>query len=310
MDVARPSKIAVCAAYAAIYLIWGSSYLAVRFSVNSVPPLMTGGFRFLLAGSLLFVICAFRRVEKPALAGWRNAFFASLTTFLLSNGLLLFAEVHAASSIAALISALEPLWFCLFGWLFFHGPRPGFRHYVAIAVGLAATYFVIAGSSQTGGDSGPRQLLWILMLFGSSFAWVIGNYLSKDLKIHDDPLKASGMVMICASAEFFVLQGILSLCTGNWPDLSAFSFRSVVSIVYLAVFASLIGYTSFLWLMRVEPASRVSTYAFVNPVTAVFLGWLLAGEQIHRNMLIATPLVVVSVALMIWTPKKKNGCSV
>ena len=115
------------------------------------------------------------------------------------------------------------------------------------------------------------------------------------------------MVMICASAEFFVLQGVLSLCTGSWPDLSSFSFRSVISIVYLAVFASLVGYTSFLWLMRVEPASRVSTYAFVNPVTAVFLGWLLAGEEIHRNMLIATPLVVVSVALMIWAPKRQNG---
>jgi len=307
MDGARPSKTAVCAAYAAIYLLWGSSYLAVRFSVSSVPPFMTGGLRFLLAGCLLLLICAFRRVEKSVLTGWRNAFFASMTTFLLSNGLLLFAEVHTSSSIAALISALEPLWFCLFGWLFFHGPRPGLRHYVAIAVGLAATYFVVSGSSLAGGGTGPGQLLWILMLFGSSFAWVIGNYLSKDLKIHSDPLKASGMVMICASAEFFVLQGVLSLCTGSWPDLSSFSFRSVISIVYLAVFASLVGYTSFLWLMRVEPASRVSTYAFVNPVTAVFLGWLLAGEEIHRNMLIATPLVVVSVALMIWAPKRQNG---
>ena len=303
MDGARPSKTAVCAAYAAIYLLWGSSYLAVRFSVSSVPPFMTGGLRFLLAGCLLLLICAFRRVEKPALTGWRNAFFASMTTFLLSNGLLLFAEVHTSSSIAALISALEPLWFCLFGWLFFHGPRPGLRHYVAIAVGLAATYFVVSGSSLAGGGTGPGQLLWILMLFGSSFAWVIGNYLSKDLKIHGDPLKASGMVMLCASASFFALQFLLSLATGQWPDCSSFAPSSVLSLVYLAICASLVGYTSFLWLMRVEPASRVSTYAFVNPLTAVFLGWLVAGEHISKSMLIATPLVVLSVVLMIWRPR-------
>ena len=119
MEATRPSKPALCAAYAAIYLIWGSSYLAIRYSVNSIPPFVAGGFRFLLAGVLLFAICAVRRVKKSTAAGWRNALFSSLMTFLLANSLLLYAEIHVASSIAALISALEPLWFCLFGWLFF-----------------------------------------------------------------------------------------------------------------------------------------------------------------------------------------------
>lgn len=303
MEATRPSKPALCAAYAAIYLIWGSSYLAIRYSVNSIPPFVAGGFRFLLAGVLLFAICAVRRVKKSTAAGWRNALFSSLMTFLLANSLLLYAEIHVASSIAALISALEPLWFCLFGWLFFHGARPGPRQYAAIAVGMAGTYFVIAGSSEPGKAFDFWQLLWMLMLFGSSFAWVIGSYLSKDLQIHDDPLKASGMVMLCASASFFALQFLLSLATGQWPDCSSFAPSSVLSLVYLAICASLVGYTSFLWLMRVEPASRVSTYAFVNPLTAVFLGWLVAGEHISKSMLIATPLVVLSVVLMIWRPR-------
>ena len=306
MDEKRPSKFALLTAYALLYVIWGSTYLAIRFSVQSIPPVLTGGLRFFTAGVILLVICALRGVRKPTAEGWRHAVRASLLPFVTCYALLTVAEVRVPSSIAALIMAFEPLWYCIFGWLFFHGARPQPRHYAAIAVGVVGAYFIISSDPGSGGRFGAGQLFWLLVVLCSSFSWVLGAFVSKDSKIHEDASMTSGMMMLCGGIMLIALQFVISLCTGSWPQIYSFSRQSLWAILYLAVFGSVIAYTSFLWLMRVEPASRVSTYAFVNPVMAVFLGWLLAGEQIHRNMLIATPLVVVSVILMIWKPKGKD----
>ena len=137
MDEKRPSKSALIIAYALLYIIWGSTYLAMRFSVQSMPPVLTAALRFLTAGFILLIICAFRGVKKPTADGWRRAAAASLLPFIGCYVLLTYAEVRVPSSIAALITAFEPLLYCIFGWLFFHGPKPLPRQYAAIAVGVA-----------------------------------------------------------------------------------------------------------------------------------------------------------------------------
>lgn len=304
MTEERPSKFSLIFAYAMIYIVWGSTYLGIRFSVQTIPPLLSGGLRFLIAGLLLTGFRLLRGVEMPTLAGWKSAYKAGLLPFVISYGLITTAEVVVPSSVAALLVALEPLWFCLIGWFFFGGEKPRTRHYLGIAFGIAGTYFIVTGDPNAAVSLDLSYLFWIGMLLLSSLSWVCGAFISKDPNIHGDPMMSSGMQMLCGGATLMAVQYAVSAFTGDRPSYSSFSMVSVIALIYLITFGSIVAYTSFLWLMRVEPARLIATHAFVNPVIAVFLGWLLGGEQIHKNMLIATPLVVLSVALMIWEPKK------
>lgn len=302
----RPSKFALIFAYAMVYIIWGSTYLGIRFSVQTIPPLLSGGLRFLIAGVLLTGFRLARGVGRPTLAGWKSAYVAGLLPFVVSYGLITTAEIVVPSSVAALIVSLEPLWFCLIGWFFFGGARPLSRHYLGIVLGIVGTYFIITGNPNSDVSFDAHYIFWVAMLLLSSLAWVGGAFISKNPNIHSDPMTSSGMQMLCGGGTLMILQYIMALFTGNYPDFASFSTVSIIALGYLVTFGSIVAYTSFLWLMRVEPANRVSTHAFVNPIIAVFLGWLLGGENIHQNMLIATPLVVLSVVLMIWEPKKKD----
>lgn len=305
MTEERPSKFSLIFAYAMIYIIWGSTYLGIRFSVQTIPPLLSGGLRFLMAGLLLTGFRLLRGVGMPTLAGWKSAYKAGLLPFVISYGLITTAEVVVPSSVAALLVALEPLWFCLIGWFFFGGEKPQLRHYLGIVFGIAGTYFIVTGDPNAAVSLDLSYLFWIGMLLLSSLSWVGGAFISKNPNIHGDPMMSSGMQMLCGGGTLMAVQYAVSAFTGNYPSYSSFSTVSVIALIYLITFGSIVAYTSFLWLMRVEPASRIATHAFVNPVIAVFLGWLLGGEHIHKNMLIATPLVVLSVIMLIWEPKKK-----
>lgn len=303
----KPSKFALIFAYLMIYIIWGSTYLAIRFSVETIPPLLSGGLRFMAAGFILLVIRMVQGHRLPSVEGWKSAFCASLLPFTISYGLITTAELVVPSSVAALLVALEPLWFCLVGWLMFKGGKPTKLHYAGILLGFVGVYFIIAGDPKADFSLDSGYLFWLAMLFLSSLTWVVGAFISKNPKIHSDAVTSSGMQMFCGGSVLMISQYAISAFTGNYPVLGAFSLRSAFALGYLIIFGSLVAYTSFLWLMRVEPVNRVSTHAFVNPIIAVFLGWLLGGEKMHLNMLIATPLIVVSVILMIWEPKKKGN---
>lgn len=300
----RPSRAALVLAYLIVYIIWGSTYLAIRFSVETIPPLLSGGIRFLMAGLILLAVRTAQSGYKTTIEGWKYAFAASILPFAVSYGLITTAEIIVPSSVAGLLVALEPLWFCVIGWLLFKGTKPTKLHYLGIAFGFLGVYFLVSGSRNTDFSMDPSYTFWVFMLLLSGLAWVLGAFISKNPKIHDDPFMSSGMQMFCGGIVLMVTQFVLSICTGRYPSPGAFSSRSAFALVYLIIFGSLIAYTSFLWLMRVEPANRVATHAFVNPVIAVFLGWLIGDESLHLNMLIATPLVALSVLLMVWEPRK------
>ena len=293
-------------AYLIVYIIWGSTYLAIRFSVETIPPLLSGGIRFLAAGAILLCVRLLQTRDLPTARGWKLAFGASLLPFAVTYGLITTAEIVVPSSIAGLIAAIEPLWFCLIGWLFFDGRKPLLRHYAGIALGFAGICLLIAGDPNVELSFESKYTLWVLLLLLSTLTWVVGAFISANPRIHKDFLTASGMQMLCGGTVMMVSQYALSLFTGNYPQFHAFSMRSALALGYLVIFGSLAAYSAFLWLMRVEPANRVATHAFVNPIVAVLLGWLLGGEALHKSTLLALPLVVVTVILMIWEKPGKN----
>ena len=300
----RPSKAALIFAYLMVYIIWGSTYLAIRFSVETIPPFFSGGARFLSAGIILFAVRRIQSDHRTTLQGWKNAFMASLLPFVITYGLITSAETVVPSSIAALLVALEPLWFCVLGWLFFNGERPAKRHYVAIMLGFLGIFILVAGDPKADFSFESSYLIWVLLLILSGLTWVTGAFISKNPKINEDSLMSSGMQMLCGGFVMMSIHFLISAFNGNYRAMPSFSDKSVFALIYLIIFGSLVAYSSFLWLMRVEPANRVATHAFVNPVVAVFLGWLLGGEDLSVNMLVATPIIVASVILMIWTPRK------
>ncbi len=303
---AGPARWLVLAAYFSLYFIWGSTYLAIRFTVETIPPLFSGGARFLAAGAILLTIRLVRTKNFPSCRGWLLALRASLLPFVISYGLITTSELFLPSSIAALIIALEPLWFCLIGWILFGGAKPTNRQYAGIVAGFIGVCVLVAGDPNVEISFESSYTFWLIMVLMSSITWVIGAFISKDTNIHTDPLTSSGMQMLCGGAMMVLFQCAFSYITGDFPRFSAVSLRSVLSLFYLIIFGSLVAYTSFLWLMRVEPASRVSTHAFVNPIVAVLLGRLVGGEELHAGMLLSMPLVIISVMLMIWDKPSKN----
>lgn len=303
-NVGVPPKWLLLSAYAALYIIWGSTYLAIRFSVETIPPLFSGGIRFLAAGVLLFAARAAKTRDFPDARGWKLAFFASLLPFAVSYGLITAAEKVVPSSIAALLIAVEPALFCLIGWLFFGGKRPLPRHCAGIALGFAGVCLLILRDPNAR-LSFSGYTLWMLAPLLSSVTWVVGAFISSDPRIHADSLTSSAMLMTCGGAAMLASQYALSAFNGDYPSFGAFSARSAAALAYLIVFGSIVAYSSFIWLMRVEPAYRVSTHAFVNPIVAVILGWLVGGEELHANILTALPFIVASVISMVW--EKKEG---
>lgn len=300
----RPSKASIIFAYLMVYIIWGSTYLAIRFTVETIPPFFSGGARFLCAGLILFTGRSLLSGHRTTLQGWKNALFASLLPFVITYGLVTSAERIVPSSIVALIAALEPLWFCFLGWLFFGGQKPVGQHYIGIFLGFSGIIFLVAGDPKTVFSFESSYLIWIFLLILSGITWVMGAFISRNPKIHEDSLMSSGMQMLCGGAVMMSIHFLASFFTGDHQSVASFSNKSVLALIYLITFGSLVGYTSFLWLMKVEPANRVATHTFVNPLVAVLLGWFLGGEQMSISMLIATPLIITSVILMIRTPRK------
>lgn len=299
----RPVKVSLLLAYAVLYIVWGSTYLAIRFSVETIPPFFSGGVRFLTAGLILFTFRSLLAKKKTTLSNWRYAFGGGLLPFTITYGLLTMAERTVPSSITALIVALEPLWFCIIGWLCYKGARPTAANYIALALGFTGTALLVVGDPSADFSMNSDYIIWIFAIFISTFTWVFGAFVSRNPRIHEDSLMASGMQMLCGGAAMMVIQLIISLVTGETIDISAISFRSAASLGYLIIFGSIVTYSSFLWLLRFEPASRVSTHTFVNPIVAIFLGWLLGGETMHMGMFMGAPLIITSVVLMIWNPR-------
>ena len=276
----QPSKTLVLLAFAVIYVVWGSTYLAIRVVVETIPPFISAAVRFLIAGVLLMGFLRLRGVALPDYRQWRHSAVAGLLLSVGGNGLVVWAEQSISSGLAALLVALTPVWFALLDWLRPGGKRPQLKTVVGIVIGFAGVILLVSGRSSA--DTHSSSLWAALAVVVAGVLWAAGSLFSKYSPNHGSPWMNAAAQMICGGVGLFVV----ALAGGEHArvEWNAVSTRSWIALLYLIVFGSWVGFTAYIWLLRVSTPSRVSTYAYVNPVIAVFLGWLVLGETVSGRM--------------------------
>ena len=286
----RASMLQVAVALGAVYLIWGSTYLAIRFAIETIPPFLMAALRYLAAGAMLYAWSRLRGAPRPRLVHWRPAVALGGLLLLLGNGGVVWAEQRVSSGLAALLVSTEPLWIVLFVWMRDHG-RPAGRVLLGLLLGLAGLVLLVRPGSTGGIDP-----LGIAAVMVASVSWAWGSLYSQRAKLPPSPLLGTAMQMLGGGGLLL----LASALTGEPArfHLAAVSMRSALSLGYLVVFGALIAFTAYVWLLRVAPPVLVSTYAYVNPLVAVFLGWAVAGEPITRGTLIAAAVILAGVALI------------
>jgi drug/metabolite transporter (DMT)-like permease len=299
-EQARASALKVAIALAAVYVIWGSTYLAIRFAIETLPPFLMAAARFLVAGGLLYGWARFKGAPRPSLAHWRSAALIGMFLLLGGNGGVVWAEQRVDSGLAALLVSTEPLWIVLLVWLRPGGQRPGLRVISGLLLGFAGLLLLVKPSPTGGIDPVGAA---VIVLAALSWAW--GSLYSQRARLPESPLVTTGMQMLCGG----VLLSLASLAAGEPAgfDPAAVSLRSVLALGYLVVFGALVGFTAYVWLLRAAPPVLVSTYAYVNPVVAVFLGWILANEPLTTGTLVAAAVILSGVALITSSQAARKG---
>lgn len=289
-----PSRTALFFAFAAIYIIWGSTYLGIRVAVESMPPFLMAGSRFLIAGGLLFTFLRLRGAPWPTAAQWRIN--AVIGTFLLlgGNGSVVWAEQYVPSGITALIIGVSPLFIVLTEWAWPGGHRPSATTLVALAVGFIGVTWLAAPWEKP--TEGGVHLGGVLAILLACMSWAVGSIYSRHAKHGADPFLASSLQMLGGGTALMIVAAI----HGDFPafHFEAVTTRAWVAFAYLIALGSLVGFSTFAWLMKNSTPARVSTYAYVNPVVAVFLGWLFLHEPIGPRVLVASTIIVASVAII------------
>ena len=296
-----PNRLLTILAFGAIYLIWGSTYLAIRYAVETVPPFLMAGSRYLLAGLPMLGFLLWRGAARPRWIHWRSGLILGAFMMLGGNGMVSWAEQTVPSSIAAVIIATLPLWMTILDRFFFGGPKLRAGTVVGLLLGFGGVALLM---SPTGDDLGRVNFLGGLALLLAAFLWSIGSLLSRRVPQPADAPMAVTIQMIMGGSVL-MLVGTLG---GEWSrlELSTISARSLWSIAYLIVFGSIVAFTAYMWLLRVLSASAVSTYAFVNPVVAVLLGFFLGGEYLSQRALVASGLIILAVVIILGPGKVKQ----
>jgi drug/metabolite transporter (DMT)-like permease len=288
---AQPAtRAGIIAALAAVYLIWGSTYLAIRFAVETLPPFLMAGVRFLVAGAVLYGWRRASGAARPSPAQWRAATVVGGLMLLGGNGGVVWAEQWIESGTAALIVATVPMWMVLLDWLRPDGRSPRPLVWAGIVVGLAGVG-VLFGVPQ---DGEMYRAGWLVLVL-ASVSWAVGSLYSRTALL-PAPLMATGMQMLAGGGLLVVAAVVTGELQGLDP--AAFSVRSLLALAYLIVFGALVGYSAYVWLLRVTTPAVASTYAYVNPVVAVILGWALAGEALTGRIVLASVVIVGGVALI------------
>src|SRR3982751_3329047 len=285
---ARRSPAAVALALATVYLVWGSTYLAIRVTDRTLPPLLMSSVRFLIAGSALYVFAA-RGRARPARRQWIAAAIAGAALLLIGNGGVASAEAPLNSGFAALIVAIIPLYVALFDRVFF-GRRLSRAALLGLAIGFAGVAVLVR-------PGGGNNVGVALVLVATTSAWAAGSLYARGASLPSNPLQAAAMQMLCAG----VFLGVAGLASGegNDGDASSFTAKPLIAFAYLVVVGSLIAFSAYAWLLKNVRISVVATYAFVNPVVAVALGTLFLGESIGWSTVIAGAAIVTAVVLIV-----------
>lgn len=293
-----PPLMGVLAAFAAVYLIWGSTYLAIRVAVETLPPLLMAGVRFVTAGTLLFAWLRFWGATWPTAAHWRSAAVVGGLLLLGGNGLVVWAQQYVPSGPAALLVATVPIWMVLLHALGPRGVRPGLLEIGGLLLGLLGlVVLVYPAALGLSGQAVERIDPWgAAALVLASLSWSVGSLYSRHATLPQAPLVATAIEMICGGG----MQIVAGLLLGEaWRfNPAGVTWQSLAAMGYLIVFGSWIGFSAYVWLLRVAPPARVATYAYVNPVVAVLLGWLILSEAMTTLKIAAMALIVTAVVLI------------
>jgi drug/metabolite transporter (DMT)-like permease len=300
----HPSRLAILAAFAALYLIWGSTYLGIRFAIETIPPLLMAGTRFLLAGLILYAIARWQGAPKGSLAHWRTALIIGGCLLLGGNGGVTLAEQYVSSGLASVMVATVPIYIALLAWWSGIAPRPAPIVWLGLAGGFAGVAILIGPALKLSPDESSHPGIGMLILLCSSFIWSAGSIYSRKARSASPPLLLAGEQMICGGA-LLTLAGLL---TGEHRrfDASRISLLSMGAFAYLVIIGALVGYTAYIFLLRHCDPAKVATYAYVNPIVAVLLGALFAGETLTGRAVLAAGLIIGSVALVITVQQTKS----
>jgi drug/metabolite transporter (DMT)-like permease len=289
------------ASFAAIYLIWGSTFLAIRWAVETIPPFPMMAARCLVGGGVLLLLSRIRDPRScwPTARQWLGAAGVGMLLFVGCHGLLAREEQHVPSGVAALFLATIPLFVPLLAWGLTRAGRPSLRTSIALAAGFAGVALLVA--AQGAGDGSLSSGDAVLLLL-SAFSWAAGTISTRLLPMPDAPLTAAAAPLLAGAVALTVI----SLASGEAADVSiaAISGRSLFGLGYLIVMGTVVTFSAYVWLLRHEPPTRVATYAFVNPAVAVLLGWSIAGESLSAGTLLATLVIVAAVAVAVTDTSK------
>ena len=284
---ARAAGLAVVIALAIVYLVWGSTYLAIRFALEGGWPPLTAvsGARFLLAGGAMYAFLRWRGVPAPTRAQWKNLAAMGALLLLLGNGFVVLAEQHVSSGLAAVAVASVPLWMGVFG--IFHGARPSRAEWLGIAIGFAGVLWLNAGSSLSASPVG------LVLLLVAPVGWAFGSVWSRGRDLPSPFMAAAGQ-MVCGGAMLFAA----GLLRGENPLAATPTLHGTLALLYLAVFGSIIAFSTYVWLLHNVRPALVSSYAYVNPAIAVALGAWLASERFTAHDLGAMAVILAGVVII------------
>lgn len=297
-EAERPSTVRLVLAWAAVYLIWGSTYLGIRFAIESIPPFLMAGSRHLLAGLLLFAWSRLRqRAPRPAPQDWVRAAGLGVLMLVTANGATTWAEQLVPSGLTALIVCTSALWLVLLNWLWLGAGRPGGRTVVGLVAGFGGVALLVIPGNFAGSEH--VNLVGAVVLTGAALSWSVGSIYAIKLARPRYPTLFVSQQMIVAGGVLLVMAAL----TGEFHgfSLSAISGTSAGAYLYLAVFGSLISYSAYFWLIRHTTPDRLATISYVNPLVAVILGWALAGESMSLRILLAAAVILFAVSLITTT---------
>jgi drug/metabolite transporter (DMT)-like permease len=298
LEVAAPASTSarsrVIAAFAAVYIVWGSTYLAIRYAVDTMPPFLMAGARFIASGVILYAWARRRGAPKPNGREWRDAIVTGVLMLCLGNGAVGWAEQRVPSGLAALLVAVVPLWMVVIDWARPNGERPRALVIAGVVVGLVGLYVLVGPTALTGGET--ADLVGAVVLIGASLAWACGSIFNRYGARPESAALSTGLQMIGGSVALVVIGLIRG--EGTQLHLSQVSVQSWIGWIYLVTFGSLVGFTAYIYLLKTVSPAKASTYAYVNPLVAVFLGWAIARESVTARTIAAAAIILTGVAMI------------
>src|SRR5580693_2248127 len=289
-DKRRTESIKLALAFAAIYIVWGSTYLAIRYAIETIPPLVTAGIRHSIAGAIMLA-WAWARGFRPTRANWTAGFVLGALFFLIGHGSLHWAEQYVGSGLAALLIATEPMFILILAWSM---GQQKINRLSAVGLGLG----VIGVATLTGAELTVKgsSLLALLAVLVGSFSWSAGVVISPKLKLPSDAVGRTALPTICGAAMLLAAAGLTGeFHATHWASIS---LKSLLGLAYLIVFGSVVAFTAYTWLLQQCSPALVATHTYANPVVAVFLGWLLASEPLTPRVVLASAVILGAIVLV------------